>query len=90
MKESFIKIPINLITKDIPKPALLLLGLLISNSKQKGYAYGSNKYYSEMLNVSIRSITSYLEYLSLQYYHHSFLNIFTNPYIIVFSLYSKI
>lgn len=68
MKESFIKIPINLITKDIPKPALLLLGLLISNSKQKGYAYGSNKYYSEMLNVSIRSITSYLEYLSLNGY----------------------
>ena len=68
MQESFIKIPINLITKDIPKPALLLLGLLISNSKQKGYAYGSNKYYSEMLNVSIRSITSYLEYLSLNGY----------------------
>ena len=68
MKESFIKILINLITKDIPKPALLLLGLLISNSKQKGYAYGSNKYYSEMLNVSIRSITSYLEYLSLNGY----------------------
>ena len=68
MKESFIKIPMHLIGKDIPKPALLLLGLLISNSKQKGYAYGSNKYYSEMLNVSIRSITSYLEYLSFNGY----------------------
>lgn len=68
MKESFIKIPISLLGKDIPKTALLLLGILISNSKQKGYAYGNNKYYSELLNVSVRSISAYLEFLSLNGY----------------------
>ena len=43
--------------------AILLLGMLDSNSKQKGYAYGTNKYYAKKLSCSVRTVTSLLKLL---------------------------
>lgn len=63
MNNSYIKIPIYLFDKNIPKNAMLLLGILDSNSKKLGYAYGSNKYYADKLNCSTRTITKLIKYL---------------------------
>ena len=57
MNESFIKIPTSLLEVNIPKNAMVLLGILQSNSKKLGYAYGSNKYYADKLNCSTRTIS---------------------------------
>ena len=55
MNESFIKIPTSLLEVNIPKNAIVLLGILQSNSKRLGYAYGSNRYYADKLNCSTRT-----------------------------------
>ena len=60
MNESFIKIPTYLLEVKIPKNAIVLLGILQSNSKKLGYAYGSNKYYADKLNCSTRTISKFL------------------------------
>ena len=60
MNESFIKIPTYLLEVKIPKNAIVLLGILQSNSKKLGYAYGSNKYYADKLNCSTRTISKCL------------------------------
>lgn len=43
--------------------AIFLLGMLDSNSKQKGYAYGTNKYYAQKLCCSTRTISNLLRLL---------------------------
>ena len=63
MNESFIKIPTYLLEVKIPKNAIVLLGILQSNSKKLGYAYGSNKYYADKLNCSTRTISKLIKCL---------------------------
>lgn len=43
--------------------AIFLLGMLDSNSKQKGYAYGTNKYYAQKLSCSTRTVSNLLKLL---------------------------
>lgn len=43
--------------------AIFLLGILDSNSKQKGYAYGTNKYYAQKLCCSTRTVSNLLRLL---------------------------
>ena len=66
--DSFIMIPLSVLDSSLPTKAILLFGLLISNSKQYGYAYGRNQYYAERLNCSTRTITKLLKILEDHYY----------------------
>ena len=66
--ENFIMIPTSTLDSTLPNKAILLLGLLISNSKQTGYAYGRNQYYAEKLGCSTRTITKLLNILENFYY----------------------
>ena len=66
MNESFIKIPSSLLEVNIPKNAIVLLGILQSNSKRLGYA--SNKYYAGKLNCSTRTISKLIKCLLDHYY----------------------
>jgi predicted AAA+ superfamily ATPase len=66
--DSFIKIPLTILESRLPNKAALLLGLLISNSQQYGYAYGRNQYYAEKLGCSHRTITKLLKLLEDDYY----------------------
>lgn len=63
MNESFIKIPTSLFEVSIPKNAIILLGILQSNSIKLGYAYGSNKYYADKLQCSTRTISKLIKCL---------------------------
>lgn len=66
--DSFIKVPLSILETRMPNKAALLLGLLISNSQQYGYAYGRNQYYAEKLGCSPRTITKLLKLLEDDYY----------------------
>ena len=66
--EGFIMVPLTALGISIPDKAILLLGLLISNSKQHGYAYGRNQYYAEKLDCSTRTITKLLRILEDHYF----------------------
>ena len=57
-------VPTHLINSKIPRNAMLLLGILNSNTMQLGYAYGTNKYYAKQLGCSTRTITNLLKYLA--------------------------
>ncbi len=61
--EGFIMVPLTALGISMPDKDVLLLGLLISNSKQHGYAYGRNQYYAEKLSCSTRTITKLLAIL---------------------------
>ena len=41
----------------------MLFTLLLSNANQKGYAFGSNKYYAEKLKCSTRTISTLIKNL---------------------------
>ena len=45
--DNFVMVPTHLINSKIPRSAMLLLGILNSNTMQLGYAYGTNKYYAK-------------------------------------------
>ena len=66
--EGFIMVPLTALKVSLPDKAALLLGLLISNSKQHGYAYGRNQYYADKLKCSTRTITKLLKELEDDYY----------------------
>ena len=58
---SFGKLYYKLLKDDLSKSSIILFTILASNSMQKGYAYGTNKYYNsnqgiECYQVSIGSI----------------------------------
>ena len=61
--DNFVMVPSHLINSKIPRSAMLLLGILNSNARQLGYAYGTNKYYAKQLGCSTRTITNLLKYL---------------------------
>lgn len=63
MNQGFIKIPISIIDSNISKNAILLFGLIQSNSVNTGYAFGSNKYYADKLKCSSRTITNLIKIL---------------------------
>ena len=73
-KKNFIIIPVSIIkANDLSYGAIILLGILNSNSKQLGYAYATNNYYSKKMGCSTRSITSFIkelndkEYIKIEY-----------------------
>lgn len=68
MHESFIMIPISNLKIKKNKNLMILLGLLESNSQKLGYAYGTNKYYADILGCTTRTISTLLkELLNLKY-----------------------
>ena len=52
-----------LLDDNLSKSAIVFFTLLLSNSNQKGYAFGSNKYYANKLKCSTRTITSLIRAL---------------------------
>ena len=60
----YIEIPIGVVKDNsISSTAKVLIGLIITLSMKDGYCYASNKYLGNILNVSIRTITSCLSSL---------------------------
>ena len=53
----------DLLNDNLSKSTIVLFTLLLSNSNQKGYAFGSNKYYAEKLKCTTRTISSLLRTL---------------------------
>ena len=62
----------DLLDNNLSKSTIVFFTLLVSNSKQKGYAFGSNKYYAKKLKCSTRTISSLIktlndkEYISIE------------------------
>ena len=56
MNNNFGKLYYELLKDDLSKSSVILFTLLLSNSMQKGFAYGTNKYYADMLNCTTRTI----------------------------------
>ncbi|MCH5167087.1 MAG: helix-turn-helix domain-containing protein [Erysipelotrichales bacterium] len=63
MNNSYGKFYFDLLKNKMNKSAYILFTILISNSQQKGFAYGSNKYYANILNCSTRTISNLLKIL---------------------------
>ena len=57
------KLYYDLLDDNLSKSAIVFFTLLLSNSNQKGYAFGSNKYYANKLKCSTRTITSLIRVL---------------------------
>ena len=57
------KLYYDLLDDNLSKSAIVFFTLLLSNSNQKGYAFGSNKYYADKLKCSTRTITSLIRTL---------------------------
>ena len=53
MSKNHGKLYYDLLDDNLSKSAILFFTLLRSNSNQKGYAFGSNKYYANRLKCSI-------------------------------------
>lgn len=62
----------DLLDDNLSKSTIVFFTLLVSNSKQKGYAFGSNKYYAKKLKCSTRTISNLIktlndkEYISIE------------------------
>lgn len=54
----------DLLDDNLNKSTIIFFTLLLSNAKQKGYAFGSNKYYAEKLKCSTRTISSLIKILN--------------------------
>lgn len=68
MNEGFIMIPISNLKLKKNKNLIILLGILKGNSQKLGYAYGTNKYYADILGCTTRTISTLLkELLKLKY-----------------------
>ena len=63
MSKSHGKMYYDLLDDNLSKSTIVLFTLLLSNSNQKGYAYGTNKYYAEKLKCSTRTISSLIKTL---------------------------
>ena len=53
----------DLLDDNLSKSAIVFFTLLLSNSNQKGYAFGSNKYYADKLKCSTRTISTLIRAL---------------------------
>ena len=58
MSKNHGKMYYDLLEDNLSKSAIVFFTLLLSNSNQKGYAFGSNKYYSDKLKCSTRTIST--------------------------------
>ncbi len=73
MSKSHGKMYYDLLDDNLSKSTIVLFTLLLSNSNQKGYAYGTNKYYAEKLKCSTRTVSSLIkalvdkEYISIEH-----------------------
>ena len=65
---SFGKLYYKLLKDDLSKSSIILFTLLLSNSMQEGFAYGTNKYYAEMLNCTTRTISNLIRELESKNY----------------------
>ena len=63
MSKNHGKLYYDLLDDNLSKSAIVFFTLLLSNSNQKGYAFGSNKYYADKLKCSTRTITSLIRVL---------------------------
>ena len=63
MSKSHGKMYYDLLDDNLSKSTIVLFTLLLSNSNQKGYAYGTNKYYAKKLKCSTRTISSLIKTL---------------------------
>ena len=63
MSKNHGKLYYDLLDDNLSKSAIVFFTLLLSNSNQKGYAFGSNKYYANKLKCSTRTITSLIRVL---------------------------
>ena len=68
MNNNFGKLYYELLKDDLSKSSVILFTLLLSNSMQKGFAYGTNKYYADMLNCTTRTISKLINELSSKNY----------------------
>ena len=57
------KLYYDLLNDNLSKSTIVLFTLLLSNANQKGYAFGSNKYYAEKLKCSTRTISTLIKNL---------------------------
>ena len=57
------KLYYDLLDDNLSKSAIVFFTLLLSNSNQKGYAFGSNKYYADKLKCSTRTISTLIRTL---------------------------
>ena len=57
------KLYYDLLDDNLSKSAIVFFTLLLSNSNQKGYAFGSNKYYADKLKCSTRTISTLIRAL---------------------------
>ena len=63
MRKSHGKLYYDLLNDNLSKSTIVLFTLLLSNANQKGYAFGSNKYYAEKLKCTTRTISTLLRTL---------------------------
>ena len=63
MSKNHGKLYYNLLDDNLSKSAIIFFTLLFSNSNQKGYAFGSNKYYANKLKCSTRTISALIRAL---------------------------
>lgn len=64
MSKSHGKMYYDLLNDNLSKSTIVLFTLLLSNSNQKGYAFGSNKCYAEKLKCTTRTISTLLRTIS--------------------------
>ena len=63
MSKNHGKLYYDLLDDNLSKSTIVFFTLLLSNSNQKGYAFGSNKYYAEKLKCSTRTISTLIRIL---------------------------
>ena len=63
MSKNHGKLYYDLLDDNLSKSAIVFFTLLLSNSNQKGYAFGSNKYYASKLKCSTRTISALIRAL---------------------------
>lgn len=63
MNDSFGKLDYSTLDKGLSKSAIVLLAILRTHTNQKGYAFGTNKYYADKLSCTTRTISNLIRSL---------------------------
>ena len=65
----YVEVPMNvLLDEELSSTSKLLMGLITTLSMQNGYCYASNKYLSNLMKVSKRTITNCISLLKRKNY----------------------
>lgn len=65
----YVEVPMNvLLDEELSSTSKLLMGLITTLSMQNGYCYASNKYLSNLMKVSKRTITNCISSLKRKNY----------------------